>query len=274
MRAHQHGAGVTTSGGRITVSVSAGIASVEIDDPAHRNAFTKAMCIEVEQLMPQLDADPDVVAITLRGARAAFSAGAAIGDLTSVLMDPQEDGTTVDHLSRADQAITSLSKPTIAVVDGACMGGGWQIASACDFIVASERSVFAITPAKLGVIYPRAGIERLVRQVGPATAKYLLLTGVAMPAAQARELGLVAVVIPDGEFANACNALVGTVVRNSRFSTHTLKSLVDATASSAPQRDERWAAAWAAMSTGPDMTIGVEAFLHREQPRFVWAPQP
>lgn len=265
---------MTTSGGRITVSVAAGIASIEIDDPAHRNAFTKAMCIALEQLMPQLDADPDVVAVTLRGAGAAFSAGAAIGDLTSVLMDPQEDGTQVDHLSRADQAIASMSKPVVAVVDGACMGGGWQIASACDFIVASERSVFAITPAKLGVIYPRAGIERLVRQIGPATAKYLLLTGVAVPAAQARELGLVAVVVADGEFVTACRSLVETVVQNSRFSTHTLKSLVDATAASAPQRDEQWAEAWAAMTAGPDMTIGVDAFLHRERPRFVWAPQP
>jgi enoyl-CoA hydratase/carnithine racemase len=264
---------VTSPGGRITVSIAVGIASVEIDDPAHRNALTKAMCIDLEELMPQLDADPAVLAVTIRGAGAAFSSGAAIGELTSVLMDPQEDGTQVDHLSRADQAIASMSKPTIAVVDGACMGGGWQIASACDFVVASERSVFAITPAKLGVIYPRAGIERLVRQVGPATAKYLLLTGVAVPAAQARELGLVAVVVADEEFAAACSALVETVVQNSRFSMHTLKSLVDATASSTPQRDERWAEAWAAMVAGPDMTIGVEAFLHRERPRFTWVPQ-
>ncbi len=151
--------------GRITVKIVDGVASVEIDNPAQRNALTRAMCLELQQLMPRLDTDPEVGVITLRGAGATFSAGATIDDLASVLLDRQHDGTVVDQLSLADRAIASVTKPTVAVVDGACMGGGWQLASACDFIIASERSVFAITPAKLGVIYPRAG-HRTARQAG------------------------------------------------------------------------------------------------------------
>lgn len=264
---------MTTSIGRITVAVADGIASVQIDDPAHRNAMSRAMCMELEELMPRLDADPEVVLVTLRGTGTHFSAGASIDELSSVLLDPQDDGSRVDHLSRADQAIARAAKPTIALVDGACMGGGWQIASACDFIIASERAIFAITPAKIGVLYPRVGIERLVRQVGPATAKLLLLTGRTMSAAEAYDLGLVSEVAPAGGFASHCRALVDTLLANSRFSMHTLKSLVDMTVSGDARLDAAWDTAWEAMAAGPDMATGVDAFLHRERPRFTWAPR-
>lgn len=260
------------SEGRITVRVADGVASVGIDNPGHRNALTKAMCQELQALMPRLDSDPDVAVVTLRGSGDTFSAGAAIDDLVSVLLDPQEDGSRVDHLSRADAAICATRKPTIALVDGACMGGGWQLASACDFIVASERSRFAITPAKIGVIYPRAGIERLIRQVGPANTKFILFSGDTFGALQARQLGLVTETVPDAEFDEHTTRLVRTLLSRSRFSIHTLKQLVDAGSANDSELDQLWQDAWAEMIEGPDMAIGVKAFLGREQPQFVWQP--
>jgi enoyl-CoA hydratase/carnithine racemase len=256
--------------GRITVAVADGVAAVSIDNPAQRNALTRAMCLELQALMPRLDADPDVVVVTLRGAGDTFSAGAPINDLESVLLDPQPDGTRIDQLSKADDAITSVAKPTVALVDGACMGGGWQIASACDFIVASERSVFAITPAKIGVIYPRVGIERLVRLVGPARAKYILFTGQKFTAARARTLGLVAETVATDEFDERSRELVSSLTKRSQFSIHTLKALVDLTVTDSDDRDQRWIDAWTATLNGPDLHIGVDAFLTREQPRFTW----
>jgi enoyl-CoA hydratase/carnithine racemase len=264
--------GETAPVGRVRATVADGVATVEIDNPARRNALTRAMCQELEGLMPRLDADPDVTVVTLRGAGTTFCAGAAIDELTSVLMDPQDDGTRVDHLSRADHAIASTSKPTIAMVDGACMGGGWQIAAACDVVVASERSVFALTPAKIGFIYPRAGVERLVRQVGPATAKFLLLTGRTIPAERARELGLITEAVPDDEFATYCSALADDLKDNSRFAMHTLKSLVDLTVDGGPHLGEAWEAAWAATAHSRDLTIGMKAFLGRVRPQFTWTP--
>lgn len=256
----------------IGVSVNDGVATVELHNPTRRNAVTKDMCLRIQELMPELDADPEVVVLTLRGAGTTFSAGASINELPSILLDGQEDGRRVDHLSLADDAIASVSKPTIALVDGDCMGGGWQIASACDFVLASARSVFAITPAKLGVIYPRPGIERLVRQVGPANAKFILLTGQAFSAAQARELGLVADVVPDDEFVARVESLVDRLKSNSRFSMHTLKALVDLEAAADPSADAAWDEAWSAMTDGPDMATGVDAFLNRTKPSFTWAP--
>jgi enoyl-CoA hydratase/carnithine racemase len=260
--------------GRITVSISDGVASVEIDNPSQRNALTRSMCLELQDAMPRLDADPSVLVVTLSGTGDTFCAGAPINDLTSVLLDPQSDGSVVDQLTRSDDAITAVRKPTIALVDGACMGGGWQIASACDFIVASERSVFAITPAKLGVIYPRVGIERLVRQVGPDRAKFIVFSGQKFSASRAQALGLVAETVADSEFAERCRSLIASLTRRSQFSIHTIKHLIDLPDADAAEIDHEWAAAWAAMSEGPDLEIGVAAFLGREQPRFTWTPGP
>lgn len=257
---------------RINVSIRDNVATVEIDNPTQRNALTKSMCLQIQDMMPKLEADPDINVVVLRGTGNTFSAGAAIGELSSVLLDRQDDNTVVDHLSRADLAISSITKPTVALVDGACMGGGWQIASACDFIIASERSVFAITPAKIGIIYPRTGIERLVRLVGHANAKFILLTGQTFTAVQAQALGLVAETVPDHEFDVRSGAVVRSVGSRSRFSTHSMKRLVNLTAASHPRIDEEWDDAWAAMSDSPDMGIGVNAFLNGTQPAFTWRP--
>jgi enoyl-CoA hydratase/carnithine racemase len=258
--------------GRITVHIADGVASVQLDNPERRNAITKQMCQEIQLLLPRLDRDREVRVVTLRGAGDTFSAGAAIDDLASVLLDPQRDGSTVDQLSLADAAIVAMQKPVIAIVDGVCMGGGWQLASACDFIVASERSVVAITPAKIGVIYPRAGIERLLRQVGPANAKFILFGGETFTALRARQLGLITEVVPDGKFEDRVGELVHTLLDRSRFSIHTLKRLIDIDPGPDHEIDELWNEAWAAMTQSPDMAIGVAAFLNRERPRFAWEP--
>jgi enoyl-CoA hydratase/carnithine racemase len=258
--------------GSITVSVADGVAAVLIDNPDQKNALTKAMCRQIQSLLPRLDSDPDVVLVTLRGAGDSFSAGAAIDDLTSVLLDPQDDGSKVDHLSLADAAIAAMRKPTIALVDGVCIGGAWQLASACDFILASDRSQFAITPAKIGVIYPRAGIERLVRQVGPANAKFILFTGDTFGAQRASHLGLVTETVATDQFEDRAEKLVHTLLTRSRFSIHTLKRLIDSGNPKGDEVDQLWQDAWGAMTDSPDMAIGINAFLNRERPKFAWNP--
>lgn len=256
----------------ISVSVKDNVATVVIDNPAQRNALTLAMCLALQEAMPKLDEDPDIKVVVLRGAGSAFCSGVAINELSSVLAEPQDGVAGIDHLSRADMAITSITKPTVALVDGACMGGGWQIASACDFIISSERSTFAITPAKIGIIYPRIGIERLVRLVGHSNAKFILLTGKTFTSAQALALGLVSETVPSDEFDAHSGAVICSIANRSRFSTHSMKRLVNLTEMNHPLIDEEWGKAWAAMHEGPDMDIGVNAFLAGTEPIFAWHP--
>jgi enoyl-CoA hydratase/carnithine racemase len=247
-------------------------ATVEIHNPSQRNALTRTMCRELAATMEELEAREDIHVIALRGTGGHFSAGVAINELTSVLLDPSEEGSTTDHLSEADHAITAVTKPTIALVEGYCMGGGWQIASACDFLLASDDSQFAITPAKLGIVYPRTGIDRLIELVGPAKAKYILFTGKTFTALQAQNLGLVAEVVPQPEFTPQIDRLIDTMLTRSRFSLHAMKKLVDLTQGTGAHLDQEWAAAWAGMAQGPDMQIGITAFVHGQRPTFAWSP--
>ncbi|WP_442576398.1 enoyl-CoA hydratase/isomerase family protein [Microbacterium sp. F51-2R] len=258
----------------VNLYVEEGVATIEICNPAQRNALTRSMCIALKRIALEADSAPDVDVIVLRGAGDTFCAGAAIGELSSILFDDSAADGPVDRLSLADEALSALRKPSLALVDGACMGGGWQIASACDFIVASARSAFAITPAKLGVLYPRSGIERLIRLVGPAAAKYILFSAETFTAQQALALGLIADVFDDSEFSASGMWLARLIRSRSQFSVQTMKEIVDLTVDGSDHLDATWREAWAQTTAGPDMSIGVAAFQSRSRPRFRWRPTP
>lgn len=257
----------------ITVTIDAGVGTIVLRHAAQRNALTRQMCRGIADAAAELDARREVDVVAVRGAGGTFSAGVSIGQLREVILD---DGGATDHLTAADRALGRVSKPTVALVQGHCMGGGWQVASACDFIVASEDASFGITPAKLGIIYPRAGIDRLVRLLGPATAKYVLMSARTFPAHRAQAMGLVAEVLPAAGFEDGARELLGELRARSRFSMHTTKQLIDQAGDPDGEASElagAWEAAWRRMAAGPDIDEGVAAFLQRREPEFPWRPE-
>ncbi len=258
--------------GRIRLTIERSVATVEIANSTKRNSLSRAMCNELRDVAVELGRRSDIAAVLLRGADGCFSAGVAIDEIGEVLLDPRPDGSFTDHLTAADEALASLGVPTVAVVDGACIGGGWQIASACDFIIASERSTFALTPARLGIIYPRRGVERLVARIGQANAKYLLLTSQTISARKAESLNLIAEVASDTGLWQRADELLAAVRDASAFSVRTLKQLVDDTATSASDLETTWRSAWRETLESGDMQIGVRAFRTRATPKFTWRP--
>ncbi|WP_417234922.1 enoyl-CoA hydratase/isomerase family protein [Arthrobacter sp.] len=265
-------AGAPGAGPGITVTVDAGVGTILLRHRAQRNALTRMMCRSLVEAADDLDARADVEVITVRGDGGTFSAGVSIGELRDVILD---DGGDTDHLTAADRALAGVAKPTIAVVQGHCMGGGWQLASACDFIVASDDASFGITPAKLGIIYPRSGVDRLVRLLGPATAKYVLMSARTFSATRAQAMGLVAEVLPADRFEAGVGELLDELKARSRYSMHTTKRLIDQSGDpdvEASALAGSWDAAWAGMAAGPDIDEGVAAFLERRNPVFPWKP--
>lgn len=258
--------------GAIDCHIAGGIAYVTINNPAKRNALTRHMCFELQALTQSLNSEPSAKVIALSGAGSDFSAGVAIDQLPSVLFDPTPEGGYVDHFSAADAALAHVTKPTVALVQGVCMGGGWQIASACDFILTSSNAHFGVTPAKIGILYPRSGVDRLVQQVGPARAKYILMTGKSFTAHQAQSLGLVADVIDENDFQTEASALLGTLLERSRFTQMKTKEYIDACSGQQEHLDSLWSRSWEEMLQGEDKEIGISAFRHRQTPRFTWSP--
>ena len=164
----------------IHVAAADGVALLTLDNRRQRNALTPPMCRQLIHACEAIGQDPEVAVVVLRGAGGDFSAGVAIDRMDDLLFTAEDGGLPTpgeELFSRADAALRALPQPLVAVVEGVCMGGGWQVAATADYVLAADTARIAITPGKLGVLYPRPGLERLVDRVGPLRAKRLLLTG-------------------------------------------------------------------------------------------------
>ncbi|MFD5103354.1 enoyl-CoA hydratase/isomerase family protein [Streptomyces albidochromogenes] len=246
-------------------TVADGVATVVISNPAKRNAMTAGMWAALPGLLERLAADRDVRALVLTGAGDTFCAGADISSLRERGGEPGDapQGPAV----RAEDALAAFPKPTLAAVRGYCVGGGGQLAAACDLRFAEDGAAFGITPAKLGIVYPASSTRRLVSLVGPSTAKYLLFSGELIDAERALRTGLVDEVLPRGELDKRVAEFTRVLVSRSQLTQAAAKEFADG-------RDDR-DAHWAAQERGSgDTAEGVAAFLERRTPRFTWTPGP
>lgn len=258
--------------GMIRLTVEGNIGRILIDNPSQRNALTRDMCLEFVQVIQAAETDPCIKVITVRGQGSDFCAGAAINELERVLCDTAPDGELIDRLSEVDLALRGARKPTIALVEGVCMGGGWQLASVCDMSIAADTVKLAITPAKLGVLYPRFGIERLVQRLGVDRAKYVLFSADLIPAAKTGAWGLFTEIVPEADFEEFAQGLVGRIAERSQYSVHTMKMLIDSMAATqAGQSDKWWGTEWVQLPKSEDFRLGQAAFLAGEKPLFTWS---
>ncbi len=170
-----------------------GVALLAIDRPAVRNALDAATIEELVTALHELDLDPDCRCIVLTGAGdRAFAAGADIREMAS---ETPVSLTRSDRFGRWDE-IARVRTPIVAAVRGYALGGGCELAMACDMIVAAEDAVFGQPEIKLGIIPGAGGTQRLARAVGKALAMELVLTGRNLPAREAAAHGLVSQLVP------------------------------------------------------------------------------
>ena len=202
----------------LSVSIdSDGVATVELTRPDKHNAISYAMWQAFGRLMPVLAADDDVEVVLFRGtAGGPFSAGADIAEFRTLRADPEGARRYGEAVESGEQAIIAFPKPTIALIEGFAIGGGTQIAVACDLRICGEGSRFGVTPAKLGIVYALPSTERLVETVGAAWARWILLTGDLLDAATALRIGLVHEVVPDDQVADRAHAVARTVASGPR----------------------------------------------------------
>lgn len=241
-----------------------GVATVTVHHPAKRNAMTPGMWLRLPELLRELAADPAVRTLVLTGSEGTFCAGADISTLrgpSDVAPAGEQQGLAV----AAEEALAAFPKPTLAAVRGHCVGGGCQLAAACDLRFASEDARFGVTPAKLGIVYPAGSTERLVRLVGPATAKFLLFSGELIGAERALRTGLVDEVHPDAELDGRVAAFAATLAARSQLTQHAAKEFANGMADAG--RRAHWQREAAASNESAE---GVAAFLERRPPRFTW----
>jgi enoyl-CoA hydratase/carnithine racemase len=247
----------------LTCAINEGVATVEIRNPAKRNAMTTQMWGELPPLLDRLAAAPDVRVVVLTGSGETFCAGADISTLTG-----WEPGAASPAML-AEEAMVAFPKPIIAAIRGWCVGGGCQLAVVCDLRITEENTRFGITPAKIGVVYPALTTARLVELVGPATAKLLLFTGDFIDAEHALRVGLIDELVPAGGLEARVAALAGTLAGRSQLTLHATKDIIRAAATGQPlaPRQRHWEEQGVA-----ELAEGVAAFIERRQPQFPWRP--
>jgi len=164
------------------------IALLTLDRPKALNALSSAMLEALSSAIAEVAGDPSVRALVLTGEGRAFAAGADIEEMSAMTALQAEAFSRLGHDSFA--ALEALSVPTIAAVNGFALGGGCEMALACDFIYASAKATFGQPEVGLGLIPGFGGTSRLARRVGVAWAKELVLTGSNIKADEALRIGL------------------------------------------------------------------------------------
>jgi enoyl-CoA hydratase/carnithine racemase len=218
-------------------------------------------------VLGRLAMDQDVRVVVIRGSGVDFSSGADIRDLPAIF----EGATDGGHVTAAENAIAEFPKPTIAAIDGFCVGGGWEIAGACDIRIASSRATFGVTPARIGIVYPLSGIRRLVSIVGPAVAKLLLLAGELIDARRALSFGMVTSVVDASGFWDSVGDFARELADRSQLSTNAMKELVNLIAEDSTELSSRMAFWQQEVDASDDPRIGGAAFLDHAEPRFTWS---
>lgn len=237
-------------------------ADLVVDRTAKRNAFTQEMWSQVPDLVSRACAAPGVRVLVVRSAQpGVFSAGADIGEYRANAGDVEWGLASRDRVSAALQAIRGAGMPVIAAVDGACIGGGLGIALAADLRLATERSTFALPPARLGLLFPFADLVQLVDVIGPAAARRLLFTGGAVDAPWALRAGLVDEVHPvqavDDEVEQLCAQICAVAPGSLRGTKEMLRLVADGVR----RPTERTEALERAALRGVEHVEGVTAFL-------------
>ncbi len=244
------------------------IATVTINRPKALNALNPQVVAELGQVFAEIAADAEVKVVLLTGAGdKAFVAGADIVSMS--VMDPVQARNFSRQLQEVTCAMESLAKPIIAVVNGFALGGGTEIALACDFIYASDVSKFGQPEINLGVIPGAGGTQRLSRLVGKNWAKELCLTGDIIDVALAKEIGLVNRVFTPEELMPAALKTAKKIASKGRVSTRACKELINFGFDLPLDHALRLEAeAFGLCFASPDQKEGMGAFIEKRKAEF------
>ncbi len=244
------------------------IAHLVIDRPEKRNAFTQEMWELLPELLAEAMSDDSVRVLTVNASEkdSAFCAGADIEEFGAGSNDPEWRAKNQAAINKTQHDLTQATKPTIAIVDGDCIGGGCGIALACDIRIAGPAARFGITPAKLGLVYPLHDTKLLVDAVGPSQAKRILFSGQILSAQEAERIGLITQLVDDpyAEAAILAKTMASVSTHSQRMSKQIIQRILEGQADDDTASSEMFDAAF----ESDDFREGVSAFLEKRKPEF------
>jgi enoyl-CoA hydratase/carnithine racemase len=258
------------SEGKVLVEKRGAAGWIVFDQPARKNAINGAMWRAIPPAMAQFDADPEVRCVVFRGAGTeAFAAGADISEFEKNRAERSSVSQYDDLLDRVLHAIQGSLKPSVAMIHGYCLGGGVEIALACDLRYCGQSAQFAIPAAKLGLAYNVEGHKRLIETVGHARAREIMFLGRRYNADEAFQMGLVHQVVPDTSLEYFVFETTKTLSENAPLAIANTKTIIEeyVKAKGAPDAD-RMRAAIERCAKSADYEEGRKAFMEKRKPKF------
>ncbi len=257
------------AGGSLRVERAGAVVTLTIDRPAVKNALDPATIRKLGEVLTGLEEDDDLLAVVLTGAGdEVFVAG---GDLRALQkIEGAEAGRRMARLTqRVFARLEALEVPVIAAVNGVALGGGTELAAACDIRVAAENASFGFKQVQLGLM-PAWGLTyRLLRQVGRSAALEILLTGRTLTAREAKEIGFVDHVVPAGQARQAALELAQAIASNPPLSVRLTKQVIQGARDAPAEAAGVLEAALFGLAWGSaDHDEAVRAFFAKRSPRW------
>lgn len=246
------------------------VATVTLNRPQSRNAINLGTYQEIPKVAKSVDADPAIKVVVLRGAGTkAFAAGADIHEFEEVRGDAESARAYNEYVAAAEHALEGISKPTIAMVHGFCIGGGCGLALTCDFRFSDTNARFGITPAKLGLVYSLESTKRLVDLVGQAQAKWILFSGLHIDADRALRVGLVEAVYAPDALETATAEFAATLASRAQYSVRSTKEIIRRITAGQVEEDDHTRHLRNSSFDTADYAEGVRAFVEKRAPQFL-----
>jgi enoyl-CoA hydratase/carnithine racemase len=246
----------------------AGAARLTISQPGKRNAVNAAMWAALPERLRKLQTDDNLRALIVTGDGDHFAAGADISEFETLYATPESAARISADIQRGFEALAAVRVPTIAMIRGACVGGGCGLALCCDIRIADRTAIFKIAPASLGLVYPFGDIARLIDAIGIADANEILLTGKGVKAKAAKKMGFLHAAVGVDDLEAEVMDIIRRIKMLSPESLRVTKSMITAyrrgQRTDTPKTDAQFAAGF----TSKDFGEGFKAFLEKREPDF------
>lgn len=243
------------------------LATVTLASPGKLNALDAAMWRQLAETMAALDADDGLRCVIVRGAGDAFAAGGDLDEMREIRISADAALAYHEQVGRALDAIAGCRHPVVAQIAGPCVGGGLEIACACDLRIAGESARFGAPINRLGFSMYPGELAGLLQLAGPAVAKEILLEGRLLSAREACQKGLVTRVVADVEVESETLATARRIAAGAPLVARWHKQWIARLLDGRPLTDEEKRASFAFLETD-DHREGMTAFLEKRPPRF------